>query len=133
MKQPARAVTLVAAWSLPAATLLPPGNVLRITVVAAVLFLFPGLPLVLRLSNWRNAPTESSPQSELLRIAALAAGVSLASAVLVSQLPLLAGVFAPAVVLVVLALITTVAVLAPIGRRNAAEPSGDVRDQLGRP
>ncbi|MGI5404069.1 hypothetical protein ACQEVG_32370 [Streptomyces sp. CA-135486] len=112
MRPAARTLVFAAAWSAPAAAALPAGNSLRIAVVMISVLLFPGLPLALRLPP-RPHTLESSSWGRPLQVAVLTGAVSLASAILVSELLLLAGVLTSLRVLVVLALVSTVAVLLP--------------------
>lgn len=104
-----------AAWCAPAAMLLPAGNALRIAAVIVDLLVFPGLPLVLRLSPERYA-LEGFSLRTVQRVAVLTGAVSLSSAILVTLALMLAGALTAERALVILALVATVATLVPAGR-----------------
>ncbi|MFI8215015.1 hypothetical protein [Streptomyces sp. NPDC085932] len=121
MRASVRVLILVAAWCVPAATALPPAGVLRLCVVTVSLCLFPGLPLALHLRN-RSAPSpDRSRGAALLETAVVTGAVSLSCTILASQLLVLAGTFSARLVFVVIAAITTVAVLVPTRRGGAAK------------
>lgn len=109
-----RAALLAAAWSAPLATLLPAGNPLRILVVVATGLVLPGLPLALRLPRERRAGERSAAQWRL-RLAIMTVALSLGCATVVSQALMLAHALRPVPALVLLAVLTTGAVLAPAG------------------
>jgi hypothetical protein len=121
MRASTRVLILVAAWAAPAATLLPPGDALRVTLLTASWLLFPGLALVLRVSDRPHRPWENSPRRRLLRMAVLTGAVSLACTILVSQALVLADAFDSGRALVALALLTSASVLVPVRRGSAAQ------------
>ncbi|MFH8656180.1 hypothetical protein [Streptomyces afghaniensis] len=79
------------------------------------LLVFPGLPLVLRLSPGRYA-LEGFSLRTVQRVAVPAGAVSLSSAILVTLALMLAGALTAERALVSLAVVSTLAILAPAGR-----------------
>ncbi|MFC5667129.1 hypothetical protein ACFP3U_29710 [Kitasatospora misakiensis] len=112
-----RAALLALAWLAPAATALPDGNAVRVTVLAVAWVLLPGLPLALRLPPERGVP-ERSPAGRRLRLAVLTVAGSLGCATLVSELLRLSGALTVSRALLVLAVLDTAAVLVPSPRRT---------------
>ncbi|MEV0532431.1 hypothetical protein [Kitasatospora sp. NPDC050463] len=118
-----RAALFALAWCAPATTALPDGNALRVTVLGLAWALLPGLPLALRLPPERGV-LERSPAGRALRLAVLTVAGSFACTALVSELLQLAGARTELRALLLLALLDTAAVLAPLprgaGERSAA-------------